>query len=192
MLHRTLYIFPIFRAICEYYVNKNLPPLLRTIRWAIFSYFATNQSVAQQVRDTSMLTNGNQKRPSLVSKPHGVELRSRVLPTCREPVLPYVMNHCYKEKRLYVASFGILTLFQAGNGSNRSIVVDRFNWFIINRFPQVSTAHNRPRPSSPTKHRTSSFCQSDSITRSMWMYRLGLPMISCARNSQNKSNFHHL
>ena len=40
----------------------------------------------------------NRKEPSLVSKPHGVELPSWVLPTCPELVLPYVMEHCHGEK----------------------------------------------------------------------------------------------
>ena len=59
MLHRLLYILPIFRAICEYRVGKNLPPLLRTIYRVIFSYLRTNQSAAQQVRNSSMQTCGN-------------------------------------------------------------------------------------------------------------------------------------
>ena len=75
-LHRLLHIFPNFRAICEYYVNKNLPPLLRTIRRAIFSHPRTNQSASQQVRDSSMQTSVNRKELSLVSQPYGVELPS--------------------------------------------------------------------------------------------------------------------
>ena len=43
-------------------------------------------------------------------------------------------------------------------------------------FPQVLTTHNTPPHSDPTKYRASSFCQSDSVLRSMWMVRLGLPM----------------
>ena len=80
--------FPIIRAICEYHVSKNLPLLLRTIHWAIFSHLRTNQSASHQVRDSSMQTIGNWKVPSPVSKPHGVELHSWVIPTCCEPILP--------------------------------------------------------------------------------------------------------
>ena len=72
MLHRLLYIFPIFRAICEYHASENLSLLLRTIHQAIFSHLRTKQSAAYQVRDLSIQTCGNRKEPSLVSKPHGV------------------------------------------------------------------------------------------------------------------------
>ena len=47
---RLLYIFLVFRAICEYHASKNLPPLLRTIHRAISSHLRTNQSAAQQMR----------------------------------------------------------------------------------------------------------------------------------------------
>ena len=47
---------------------------------------------------SSMQTSENRKEASLVSKPQGVELTSAVLPTCREPVLSYVTDHCYEEK----------------------------------------------------------------------------------------------
>ena len=50
---------------------KKSSPFLRTIHRAIFSHFRTNQSAAQQVRDSSMQTSGNRKVPS-----HGVELPS--------------------------------------------------------------------------------------------------------------------
>ena len=49
-----LYIFPIFREICEYHVSKILPLLLRIIHQAFFSHLRTNRSVFQQVRDPSM------------------------------------------------------------------------------------------------------------------------------------------
>ena len=62
-----------------------------------FSHLRTNRSAAQQVRDQSMQTSGNRKEPSLLSNPHEVELLGWVLPTCREPVLPYVMEHCHEE-----------------------------------------------------------------------------------------------
>ena len=75
-LHRLLYIFPIFRAICEYYASKNLPLLLRTIDQAIFSHLRTNLSAAQRVRDVSMQTSGNRKEPSLVSKPQRKNFRA--------------------------------------------------------------------------------------------------------------------
>ena len=74
MLHRLLYIFPIFREICEYHANKNLPFLLRIIRRVIFSHLRTNQSAAQQVRDPLIQTSSNRKEPSLISKLYGVDL----------------------------------------------------------------------------------------------------------------------
>jgi len=81
-------------------------------------FLRTNQSAAQQVRDPSMQTSGNRKEPSLVSKPHGVELPSWMLPTCPElghvgstQLLRYVMEHCHGEKWSCVASFGILVVF---------------------------------------------------------------------------------
>ena len=62
-------------------------------------------------------------RSQVWSKLPGMELPSWVVPTCREPYLPYVIKHCHEGKWLCVASFDILAFFQAGNCSNRSIVV---------------------------------------------------------------------
>ena len=67
MFQRLLHIFPIFRVICEYHVSKNLPLLLQTIDWAIFSHPRTNQSAALQECDPSMQTSGNRKEPSPVN-----------------------------------------------------------------------------------------------------------------------------
>ena len=58
-----------------------------------------------------------------MNKAHGVELPSLVFPTCREPGFPYLMEYCYDEKLLNVASFDILAFFQAAIGSNWLIVV---------------------------------------------------------------------
>ena len=116
ILHRLLCIFRTFVnlyfefAICEYHASKNLLLSLRTIPRAIFSHLRTNQSAAQQVCDPSMQISGNRKESNLVSKPHGAELPSWVLRTCREPVFPYVMEHCQEEKWFCVASFDILTI----------------------------------------------------------------------------------
>jgi len=41
-----------------------------------FFHIFVRTSAAQQVRDLSMQTSDNQKEPSLVNKPHGVELPS--------------------------------------------------------------------------------------------------------------------
>ena len=76
MLRRLLQILPIFRAICEHDVSKNLSILLRTFHRDIFSHLRTNQSAAKRVRDPSMQTSGNSKEPSPVSELHGVELPS--------------------------------------------------------------------------------------------------------------------
>ena len=70
MLQRVLYIFSIFRPICEYLASKNLP-LMRTIHRAIFSHLRTHHSAARQMRDTLMQTNGNHKESSLVTKAYG-------------------------------------------------------------------------------------------------------------------------
>ena len=67
MLYCLIFIFPIFRAICEYQISKNLPLVLQTIHRAIFSHRRTNQNAAQRVRDPSMQTCGNWKEPSLES-----------------------------------------------------------------------------------------------------------------------------
>jgi len=74
-----------------------------------FFRLRTNQSSVQQ-SVWPIETSGNQKEPSLVSKPHGVEFPSWVLP-CPELVLSYVMEHCHGEKWSCVASFGILVVF---------------------------------------------------------------------------------
>ena len=67
---------------------------------------------------SSIETSGNRKEPILVSKLQGLEL-----PTCLEQILPYVMEHYLEEKWLCAASFGIPTLFETENDSNRSIDV---------------------------------------------------------------------
>ena len=76
MLQRLLYIFPIFRAICEYHTKKNLPDFLRTIHRTIFSHLRMNKSAAQQVGNPLTQASANQKEPSLVSKQHRVEFPS--------------------------------------------------------------------------------------------------------------------
>ena len=122
MLYRLLYIFPIFRAICEYHTSKNLPLLLRTIHRAIFSHLRTNQSAVRQVRDLSMQTSG--KELSLVSKRHGVELLNWVLSTCRESVsvLSYVMEHSHEEEWLCVAAFGSISFWHFSSGKRFKLV----------------------------------------------------------------------
>ena len=85
---RLLYIFPSF----ERFVNTTPVKIFLFCCEAIFSRLRTNQRAAQQVRDPAMQTSGNRKEPSLVSKQHKRELPSWMLPTCREPVLPCVMN----------------------------------------------------------------------------------------------------
>ena len=72
--------------------------MLRTI----FSHLRTNQSAAQEVRNPSMQTSGNGK----VNEPHGVELPSRVLPTCLEQVLSCLMEH-YHEEKMSETSFSV-------------------------------------------------------------------------------------
>ena len=113
MPHRVLYIFPVSRAISEYHAGKNPSLLLRTIRRAIFSHLRTNQSAARQVRDPSMQTSDNLKDPSLVGKLRGVQFPSSILSTCREPILPYVVERYHEEKRLCAVSLGILVFSQA-------------------------------------------------------------------------------
>ena len=105
--------------------------LLRTIHRAIFSRLRSNQTAARQVCDPSMRTRGNLKEPSLVSRPPRVELLSRVLPTCRKPVLQYVM-----EKWLCVVSFGSANFwpfFKQGTVQIGQLLLETFS---INRFPR--------------------------------------------------------
>ena len=83
--------FSNFLTISEYHADKNRPLLLRIIHRAIFSHLRTNQNAAQQIRDRSMKTSGNRKKPSLVSKTDEIEVPSWVLQTCCGLVLPYVI-----------------------------------------------------------------------------------------------------
>ena len=76
--------------------------------------------VRTKVRDVSMQTSGNRKQANPVSKSHGVELPSWVLPTCREPVLPMWWSIVTKKNDF---TLPLLTFFQVGNNSSRSIVV---------------------------------------------------------------------
>ena len=98
MLHRLLYIFSIFRAICEYHVNENLPLLLRTIRRFIFHIFVRTKALPNKCVKSSMQTSGNRKEPSTVSKTQDVEFPSLLIPTYRKLVLPYITEYCHEEK----------------------------------------------------------------------------------------------
>lgn len=71
---------------------------MQTIHGPIFSHFRTNQSALQKVHDPSMQTNNNLMVLNLMSKPHVVELPSRMIPTCHELVLLYVIDHYRVEK----------------------------------------------------------------------------------------------
>ena len=51
------------------------------------------------------------KEQSLANKLHGIELPRWVIPTCREPVLSYVMEHCHGEKWLSVVHFSSATFW---------------------------------------------------------------------------------
>ena len=129
MLHRLLYFISTFRTICEYHTSKNLPLLLRPFN-KFFLHLHTNQSAAQQVRNPSMQTSGNRKEPNLVNEPLVEELLSWIIATCDEPVLLYAMEQSWRKMTLCcLFQFGLfLPLFQAGNGSNRSIVVDNVQY----------------------------------------------------------------
>ena len=123
MLYRFLYIFPSFEQFVNTTPVKIFPFLLQTVHRTIFSHLRIIQNAGQQTSHSSIHTSGNQKVPCLVRKMHGIELPSWVRPTCRELVLPYIIEHFDEDKWLCVVSFGVLATFQAGNGSNRSIVV---------------------------------------------------------------------
>ena len=88
-----------------------------------------NQTAAQQVGDPSIQTSGNRKEPSLVSKLHGIKLPNRVLPKCREPVLPYVVK-----KNDFVLSLSLFWFFykQATVQIGQLLLAT----FSINRFPK--------------------------------------------------------
>ena len=149
MLHRLLYIFPIFRAICECHASKNLPLLLQTAHRAIFSHLRTNRSAAHQVCDTSMQTSGNRKEPSLVSKPYGVERPIWVVPTCREPRFAKCNGALLWRKISLRCHYWYSGLFKQVSSSIQ-ICQLLFKTFSI-KFSQILTSHNGPRPSSPTK-----------------------------------------
>ena len=76
MLHRLLYIFPSSGQFVNTTPVKIFHFYYEPFFGSFFSHLRTNQSAAQQVRDPSMQTSGNRKEPSLVSKPHEVELPS--------------------------------------------------------------------------------------------------------------------
>ena len=129
ILNWWLYIFSIFRVILEYHVSKNLSLSLRTIHPAIFSHLRMNQSAAQQVRDPLIQISGNRKEPSLVSKPYGIELSSRVLPRYRELVLSYVTS---MPKNGFVLPFLVFRpCFNQGTVQIRQLLLILF---CINRF----------------------------------------------------------
>jgi len=68
--------FPSFRQFMDTTPVKIFPFCRELFIEPFFSHLRTNQSAAQQVRDPSMQTSDNRKEPSLVSKPHGIELPS--------------------------------------------------------------------------------------------------------------------
>ena len=57
-----------------------------------FHIFARTKALLSKCVKSSMRTSGNGKETNRVSKPHGVEFPSRVLPTYSELVLLYVMK----------------------------------------------------------------------------------------------------
>ena len=158
--------------------------MLRNLLRVIFSHLRANQSTAQQIRDPSMQKSDNLKKPSLVSNSHGVSLPSQVLLTCRKPIFTVCDGAMSSGKLTLCCLFHYCSLFSS---KKRFVSV---NYFWYQQFPQVLTAHSRPRSSGSIKHRTLSFSQSNSVLRSMWMVHLGLSKISCAWVSQNRSNFH--
>ena len=101
-----------------------------------FSHLRMNQSTAQQVRDPSMQTSANRKELSLVGKLHWVELPNWVLPWVSKRFCRMWWTIVMK-KNNFVLTLTVRPFschFQARNGSNQSIVVDRFDWFSINHF----------------------------------------------------------
>ena len=85
------------------------------------------------MRDASMQTSGNRKEPSLASKPHGIQLPSKVFPTYREPVLPYVMkknDHLLREIRRLSYLYKLLKTGE---------IVDTIQFEPISRIPKEAT-----------------------------------------------------
>ena len=76
MLHHLLYIFPIFRAICEYHASKIFPFCCEPFLESFFHLLVRTKALLSKCVKSSMQTSGNRKKPSLLSKPHGVELSS--------------------------------------------------------------------------------------------------------------------
>ena len=83
-------------------------------------FVRTKALLSVHVRDPSMQTSSNRKEPSVVSKPHGIELPSWVLPTCPELVLPYVMEHCHGENDLVLPLLVFWSFFK-----QRTVQIDQ-------------------------------------------------------------------
>ena len=178
VLHRLLYIFPIFLGICEYHASKNLPPA--KLQRVIFSHLRTNRSAAQQVRDPLTQMNDNRKELSLVSyfpTEWFWRVANRFCRKCHEEIV-------MKKNVFMVLLSEFWPFFKQGT--------DQICQLLLITFPQVLTARNKTRHFGLTKRRESSFCQSDSVLRSMWKVCAGLPMTFCVWNSQNKSTVHPL
>ena len=188
MLDLLLYIFPVFRAICDYHVSKNLPLLLRIIQRTIFSHLRINQSATQQVSDASIQTSGNQREPSPVSKPHGLELFPVA---CFQRVvhrfLLNVMEHCHEKKMTSFCLFRYSdSFFKQG-----TVQIDRLLLvtFVLTVSPDFKSKGGVDHVSMVPSNSVSSFWQNNSVLWSMWMMRLGRTMIFFVWNSKNKSTF---
>ena len=114
----------IFPLCCELFVER------------FFHIFAQTKALLSKYVTQTMQTSGKRKETSLVSKPHGVgRLPSRVLPTCREPILPYGMECCRKGKWVCVSSFGSVSFWPFFK--QRTVQIDQLLLvtFSINRSP---------------------------------------------------------
>ena len=135
-LFKVCYIFLNSRAICEYHAGINLPLSLRTIHRAIFSHLRMNQSAAQQVCEPSMHTGGSRKGPSLMSKPHGVQLSSRDASNVSRTDFAIRDGELLQKKWLYVPSFSSASIWSFLKQGTVQIGKLLLVTFSINHFPR--------------------------------------------------------
>ena len=105
----------IFPFCCESFVES------------FFHIFVRTEALPRKCVKSSVQTNGNWKESNPVSKPHGVELPSWLLPTCRKPVDDEVGDGAILWRKMILYCLFRFVLFlgfsQSRNGSNWSIVV---------------------------------------------------------------------
>ena len=113
----VIYIFPSFGQFMNTMSVKIFSFCCKPFFFYIFIWTKVLVSKCMTYHQVS----GNQKEPSLVSKPHGIKLYSLMFPMHSEPVLSYVREH-YHEKKItlyclfrYSGPFSSNKLFRSVN-----------------------------------------------------------------------------